>query len=150
MDKIASGWGSDTYIPGLWVRYKLTQKDFEDMWAEQKGRCALCVIQLAHPKTKAMGLMGVKFYVDHRHELGEVKMQTQKKQVRGLLCRDCNELLKVTKESVTWMERAAAYLKKHGTSVGGIYSAAPTPIPEVGLSLAEQDALYGYAPGLGE
>lgn len=55
-------------------RYGITQHDYVQMLANQRGECAICA------QTKPSGKYNV-FAVDHNHETGKV---------RGLLCNQCN------------------------------------------------------------
>lgn len=53
--------------------YGLTPEDFNRMFAEQEGRCAICKIHQSELKSI--------LYIDHCHETGKI---------RGLLCPTCN------------------------------------------------------------
>lgn len=61
---------------------------------EQDGQCAIC-------SEIPSGLL----CVDHNHETGEV---------RALLCRPCNLGIGNLKDSADRVEKALAYLRKHG------------------------------------
>ena len=54
--------------------YGITIEDYDRMYEEQGGRCAIC-------RTDQPGGAGERFSVDHDHETGKV---------RGLLCNNCN------------------------------------------------------------
>lgn len=72
---------------GFW-RYGLTKVDYDSMYAEQGGVCAVCrEAEIA--------------VIDHDHITGEV---------RGLLCSGCNTTLHWV-ERDGWIDRALAYLK---------------------------------------
>lgn len=58
-------------------KYKITEKQLNDMYAKQNGRCAIC----GEPKA-LFGRDGL--CVDHDHETGKV---------RGLLCSFCNRVI---------------------------------------------------------
>lgn len=75
-------------------RYDITPGQHAQMLADQKGLCAICE---KPPKGKR------PLAIDHRHSDGKV---------RGLLCYGCNRALHVL-ETVTLLEKAEAYLKKH-------------------------------------
>src|SRR5947207_5846614 len=60
----------------LWRRYGLTLDDFETLWRNQEGRCALCHRPLRRGRRQTC--------VDHDHDTGRV---------RGLLCILCNQSL---------------------------------------------------------
>lgn len=55
------------------LRYRITPEQFERMWRDQDGRCALCAKPLGHGAGKHA--------IDHDHETGVV---------RALLCLSCN------------------------------------------------------------
>jgi len=74
--------------------YGLAAGDYERMYKEQGGTCAIC--QRATGKTKRLA-------VDHDHDTGLV---------RGLLCGPCNKLVGYFRNSPEAFRRAAAYLEK--------------------------------------
>jgi hypothetical protein len=76
----------------LKVNYNLTEKDFDTLFEEQEGACAICK------------RADVKLVVDHDHTTGAV---------RGLLCNGCNHGLGRFGDSIPLMESAIAYLEKH-------------------------------------
>jgi hypothetical protein len=69
--------------------YNLTVDDYQRMYAEQQGRCAICLDE--HPELA----------VDHDHESGAV---------RGLLCRCCNLALGYLRDNPGYLIAAIAYL----------------------------------------
>lgn len=75
----------------LHYTYDLSLIDFEAMWDDQHGLCAICQETMDKP------------YVDHSHESGEV---------RGLLCRSCNSAIGLFKENILSLRRAITYLVK--------------------------------------
>jgi hypothetical protein len=80
----------------LKAKYGITQAKYDEMLAAQGGRCAIC-------KGTDFGRKRDSFFaVDHDHATGSV---------RGLLCRGCNHLLGVAKDSVAILESAIAYLR---------------------------------------
>lgn len=72
------------------------------MAAKQGHVCALC----GEPETEKhnSGKL-LRLSVDHDHETN---------QVRALLCKRCNRLLGIMKDSVLLLEKAINYLKAHG------------------------------------
>jgi Recombination endonuclease VII len=70
-------------------RYGITQKDFEELLAEQGGVCAIC----GAPDPE---------HVDHEHVSGYV---------RGVLCFNCNGGLGQFRDSIQYLDRAIDYLK---------------------------------------
>lgn len=74
-------------------KYGITRADYERMWTEQLGCCAICGVATDRP-----------LYVDHDHDTGVV---------RALLCQHCNTGLGMFDESVQRMRDAIAYLDRH-------------------------------------
>jgi hypothetical protein len=68
--------------------------DYERMFAEQSGLCAIC---------RAPGPQDGSLHVDHDHLSGRV---------RGLLCVSCNNALGAFRESFDIFQRAANYLDR--------------------------------------
>lgn len=79
---------------GLWVKYRLTWDDYQDMLASQGAACAIC--RTVDPKSKSG-----TFTVDHDHSTGAV---------RGLLCSPCNLALGHMKDEPERLRAAADYL----------------------------------------
>jgi hypothetical protein len=71
-------------------KYGITQSDYENMFNEQDGKCAIC----GKKQDKA-------FDVDHCHKTGEV---------RGLLCTNCNRMIGHAADSPDRLIAAADYL----------------------------------------
>jgi thymidylate synthase (FAD) len=69
-------------------KYNLSTEEYEQMYADQNGRCATCNEEL-------------DLVVDHDHETD---------QVRGLLCSDCNIGLGFFKDRPEVLKKAARYL----------------------------------------
>lgn len=77
----------------LKARTGVTKKQYERMWSEQNGKCAIC----------ADDLLTVKPHVDHCHSTGTIW---------GILCELCNKGLGQFKDSAVRLESAAKYLKR--------------------------------------
>lgn len=75
--------------------YGLSKKDYEQMLADQDGKCAIC------GKTESTGRSG-KLHVDHCHTTG---------MVRGLLCCNCNQGIGRFLDDPKLLISAAAYLR---------------------------------------
>ena len=71
--------------------YGITQAQYEHMWKEQDGKCAICRRRLDGP-----------LHVDHDHDTNEV---------RALLCMRCNVQLGTVEK---FGARAEAYLRTYG------------------------------------
>lgn len=73
--------------------YGITPDDYDRMFAEQNGLCAIC----------EEGIDTGRLCVDHSHITGKV---------RGLLCRNCNLKLQIFEDN-KFMERAKKYIEIH-------------------------------------
>lgn len=81
--------------------YGLSVEDYARMLEEQNGVCAIChkpEVKIKHGKLAMLS-------VDHCHN---------SEKVRGLLCGNCNLMLGYSKDDPETLERAIAYLNKHG------------------------------------
>lgn len=92
-------------------KYGITTKDYNEMYINQNGLCAICNKEgfrmAEHHK--------LKLVVDHCHSTGSV---------RGLLCHNCNRALGLLKDSIESLEKAVKYLKvqrlsRHGVGLSG-------------------------------
>lgn len=92
---------SKTRSRHLQNRYGITLEEFNAMFAEQDGLCAVC----RKPETaKWMGTDRTRpLSVDHCHETGKV---------RGLLCHSCNRILGLLNDDPDRLRRALAYLEE--------------------------------------
>jgi hypothetical protein len=78
--------------------YGIDQNRYVQLLEQQNSRCAIC---------------GVK-EEDHRHSVLNVDHNHATKQVRGLLCNNCNRGLGHFKDSILNLENALNYLKIKG------------------------------------
>jgi hypothetical protein len=76
----------------LLSKYGITLKQYDVLFAKQKGQCAIC----------GQGPNRKNFAVDHDHKTGDV---------RGLLCDPCNYGLGNFKDDKKLLEKAKRYLK---------------------------------------
>jgi len=81
----------------LRYRYNITLKEYDRMFKEQKGVCAVCGRVETH-KTHH-GKVGLS--VDHNHKTGKI---------RGLLCTKCNTALGIMEENKELMLKLINYL----------------------------------------
>ena len=82
--------------------YGLTVEDFDRMFEEQEGVCAICEkSETWKHRTGVVQRLGI----DHRHS---------DDLVRGLLCHSCNLLISDAKENIEILASAIKYLKKWG------------------------------------
>lgn len=72
------------------------QEEYYSLLKEQDGKCAICLTDKCSS--------GFRFSIDHNHVTGKI---------RGLLCRDCNQVLGKFKEDIDRFLRAAMYLNLH-------------------------------------
>lgn len=88
----------------LVCKYGITYEEFLKMLKKQKHSCALCgkketAINWRTGKARVLS-------VDHNHKTNKV---------RKLLCRRCNMVLGLIKESKEWLQTTLAYLNEEGT-----------------------------------
>lgn len=77
-------------------RYRLTCEDFDDLWEHAEGCCEIC-------RTPAVETPDGKLFIDHAQPYGFFA-------VRGLLCSQCNSLMRYVDRGEKDDRRAAAYL----------------------------------------
>lgn len=77
-------------------RYRMSTEDFNTLWRNQLGCCAICKLPL-HEK---------KYRIDHNHQTGVV---------RGLLCSSCNSAIGLLKDSIPNLVNAMRYLNAGDT-----------------------------------
>ena len=75
-------------------RYGITQKDYENMLDDQDHKCKICGIEEKHVEN-------ARFAVDHCHATG---------QIRGLLCKKCNQAIGLLQDNPSFCFSAAEYL----------------------------------------
>ena len=76
-------------------KYRITQDDYDRMFVEQEGKCAVCGGDDYTPWNRLV--------VDHDHKTGYV---------RALLCHACNVSIGQAKDDPTILRRAAEYLER--------------------------------------
>lgn len=113
------GWGyaSPQYLPQMYIKYRMNSKDFQRFWDLQDGKCAGCGVAFAHPFVRAMK-QGVKAEIDHKHLPEHAKLPPAQKcelcDVRGLLCRRCNDFLGKVQDNQATLKNLVVYLQRHG------------------------------------
>jgi hypothetical protein len=80
------------------AKYGLTPAQYEELWAGQDGRCAVCRSALVKAGMKSCN-------IDHCHATGRV---------RGILCRRCNWGMGILGDDPDLLEAGAAYLRNTG------------------------------------
>jgi len=73
--------------------YGITLDEYNKMFADQSGCCAICSIHQSEVK--------VSLVVDHCHTTGAI---------RGLLCSPCNLAIGTFKDNITTLQNAIKYL----------------------------------------
>lgn len=76
--------------------YGITLEDWNKMFEEQHGCCAICGTHQSE--------LDRKLSVDHNHDTGEI---------RSLLCDACNQVIGRVKENIIVLLNMIDYLKKH-------------------------------------
>lgn len=80
--------------------YNITALEFNSMWDEQNGCCAICQTKL-EPRGRSKNSAAI----DHNHKTREV---------RGILCRGCNHGIGSLGDNPSTLIAAAEYLRKKG------------------------------------
>lgn len=89
---------ADRRRKGLWESYKMTVADYQKLYDEQNGICAICGgVQVGRGAKKNT------LSVDHDHTTGAI---------RGLLCSNCNTGIGNLKDSVDILKKAIQYLEE--------------------------------------
>ena len=94
--------GADGYDNAYyWRTYGITKLRFDELWAKQHGRCALCggggFLMRGHHRKRLV--------IDHCHTSGAV---------RGLLCHNCNRALGLFQDRPEVLRAAAVYVETEG------------------------------------
>ncbi|MFE0376229.1 endonuclease domain-containing protein [Streptomyces inhibens] len=76
-------------------RYRLTCGDFEELWEHAEGRCEIC-------RKPAAETPDGRLFIDHAQQYGFFA-------VRGLLCSQCNSLMRYVDRGEKDDHRATAY-----------------------------------------
>lgn len=78
----------------LKIRFGITLEDYNKMFEDQNGCCAICGIHNSKLKRN--------LHVDHSHETGKI---------RGLICHKCNSALGSFNDDTTVVKKAVEYLE---------------------------------------
>lgn len=84
---------SNYYKYSLKVRYSITIDDYDRMFEEQSGNCAICGLPEVNQRLS----------VDHDHKTNKV---------RKLLCGRCNRCLGLVEESETTLQNMIKYIQE--------------------------------------
>jgi hypothetical protein len=85
------GWASSQYGKNIFINYKLSTNDVDELFTLQGGKCPGCKQDLAHPFVKELKL-GLQPQIDHKHcfDAQGKALPCERADVRGLLCAKCN------------------------------------------------------------
>ncbi len=91
------GYKTEEYRRNQWLKdiYNITLHDWNNMFSDQNGCCAICSTHQTEMKKILC--------VDHNHDTGCI---------RGLLCHNCNSGLGSFKDSIFNIEKVISYLEK--------------------------------------
>lgn len=84
----------------LQTLYGITLSDYNRMFEEQSGVCAIC----GKEEIQKNQFGTIRLSVDHDHQTGKV---------RGLLCSKCNRAIGLLNDDFKILNKAAKYLKKY-------------------------------------
>lgn len=84
-------------------KYGISQKDYDRMFVEQDGKCAICGTENFQGHLYSKRKVDY-FSIDHDHETGKV---------RGLLCLSCNIALGNFRDSIELLKKSISYLEKN-------------------------------------
>ena len=77
-------------------KYGISREEFTALWENQNGKCLTCGVELTLTKAG--------YTIDHDHTTGKV---------RGLLCRMCNRVIGMLKDSPEIFHSIAGYLESN-------------------------------------
>ena len=84
-------------------KYGLTVERYDEMWAEQSGKCVICSVGMVNIHTDGDSKnKSNTANIDHCHDTGKV---------RGILCATCNKGLGLFYDRVDLLENAINYLR---------------------------------------
>ena len=94
--------GTINLEPRALKQYGITQEEFDTLYEEQIGMCAICHTALKKPWSDAQKKLPHVVAIDHNHITNTV---------RGLLCRQCNLGLGNFKDDLWRLKNAITYLE---------------------------------------
>jgi hypothetical protein len=94
-------WARNGRDNNLKKRYGIGEKEYKELYENQKGNCAICGKHATSVFTK--GAEGFELCVDHCHNTSKV---------RGLLCENCNTGIGKLGDSPELLRNAITYLEK--------------------------------------
>lgn len=91
------------YKYNLKVKYGLSVEDYNELYLQQQGKCAICSCELGN---RYLSIDGETPHIDHSHITNKV---------RNLLCTLCNKGLGSFKDNIYLLDKAKEYLENHNT-----------------------------------
>lgn len=85
--------------------YGMTIEQFDELYKQQNGVCAIC--GKTSPNTKKQHYSKTGLYIDHNHKT---------KTIRGLLCNRCNRATGMFEDDIELLKKVVNYLQKYDTS----------------------------------
>jgi hypothetical protein len=109
----------------LRARTSITLSDYDRMFREQDGRCAIC----RRPETVVEPRTGApkRLSIDHDHACCSGDRRACGRCVRGLLCSRCNAALGFLGDDPDFLEAGARYLREHARRQSGADEAVGGP-----------------------
>jgi hypothetical protein len=95
-DRAAPDYSHKRWTSLIRVKYNLSLEEYNNMFAIQRGCCAICGTHQSEMK--------IRLSVDHDHTTGKI---------RSLLCKSCNIGLGEFKDRVELLKKAISYLESH-------------------------------------
>lgn len=102
----------------LWTFYRIRLADYQQMVAEQDGRCAVCGVHASEVTlpTESRGFNGNGLVIDHDHACCPSSQGGRTaicgRCIRGLLCQPCNIAIGMARDDPERLEALAGYVRK--------------------------------------
>ncbi|HDZ13941.1 hypothetical protein LCGC14_0840310 [marine sediment metagenome] len=84
-------------------KYGLTMAAFDSLFRGQKGKCAICNLELVDENNKGRKVSNAYPRIDHCHKTGKI---------RGLLCNRCNVAMGAFDDDIKLIAKVAIYLER--------------------------------------
>lgn len=112
----------------LKLKYGVTRRQLDDIYAHQRGECAVCRRQISWDSTEK----NTKPHIDHCHETGVV---------RGLLCLTCNTGIGMLGDSVSLLDAAKSYLLQYAPTTRNIGQPDVRPASDSAASTCHESSM---------
>jgi len=115
---VKSGWSANVggYVKSLWVKYRTTEKRYDEIYAEQGKVCPGCLQGIAHA-LDTREPEGLKAFPDFDDDWPRPAADTGARgngYVRGLLCKTCKTLLGELEWDLYRTKNLMKYLERNG------------------------------------